>query len=45
MDEQKRDKKKYSCNYNQEKPSPRYFNFREALGDSHHKSKPRHASN
>src|SRR5262245_19390053 len=44
MDEQKRDKKKYSCNYNQEKPSPRCFNFRESLGDNHHKGNPHHAS-
>jgi hypothetical protein len=37
VDKQKRDKKKYTSKYNQEEPSPRRFNFREALGDGHHK--------
>src|SRR5262249_53675143 len=44
MDEQKRDKKTYSRNYDQEEPSPRRLNFRESLGDGHHKGKPHHAS-
>ena len=44
VDKQKRDKKRYTSKYNQEDPSPRRFNFREALGDDPHKSNPRHAS-
>src|SRR4030095_10519067 len=45
VDKQKRDKKQYTSKINQEDPSPRRFNFREAVGDEHHKSNPRHASN
>src|SRR4030095_10985930 len=45
VDKQKRDKKQYTSKINQEDPSPRRTNFREALGDGHHKSNPRHASN
>jgi len=45
VDKQKRDKKNYTSKYNQGDPSPRRFNFREALGDEPHKSNPSHASN
>src|SRR5262245_20030084 len=44
MDKQERDKETYSRNYDQEEPSPRRLNFRESLGDDHHKGKPHHAS-
>jgi hypothetical protein len=44
VNKQKRDKKKYTSKINQEDPSPRRFNFREALGGYHHKSNPRHSN-